>query len=214
MSAAEMLDGTIRPVLSWLWTEARIANGPAAEAMMVAIGLQESRFEHRDQVDSGPAVIGPATGFWQFERGGGVAGVMGHHLTADLARKVADAAGVAWDRDAIWRAFTLPEGDQIATAFARLLLYTDPRALPAAEFAAEDAAWEYYLRNWRPGRPHRETWGAFWRQGVALAVAGGREGAAVADAPSVVARADGLEARVAALEATMARVAAALRVVV
>lgn len=210
MSAAEILDGTIRPVLSWLWTEARIANGPSAEAMMVAIGLQESRFEHRDQVNTGPAVVGPATGFWQFEKGGGVAGVMGHHLTADLARKVAHAAGVAWDRDAIWRAFTLPDGDQLATAFARLLLYTDPRALPAADLSSEDAAWDYYLRNWRPGKPHRETWGAFWRQGVALASAGGQGGAMAPAVPPGAMLADGLESRVAALEAKMARLAAAV----
>src|SRR5690606_35531315 len=43
-----------------------------ATVMLLAIGLQESRFEHRRQIK------GPARGFWQFERGGGVRGVMTH----------------------------------------------------------------------------------------------------------------------------------------
>ena len=39
-----------------------------AVTMMLAIGYQESRFEHRRQIR------GPARGFWQFEHGGGVVG--------------------------------------------------------------------------------------------------------------------------------------------
>lgn len=38
-----------------------------ARMMLLAIGLQESRFEHRRQLGNGPA-----RGFWQFESGGGV----------------------------------------------------------------------------------------------------------------------------------------------
>ena len=38
----------------------------AADVLLLAIGLQESRFEHRQQIG------GPARSFWQFERGGGV----------------------------------------------------------------------------------------------------------------------------------------------
>lgn len=209
MSAEAVLNATIRPVLSWLWTEHRIPNGPAAEAMMVAIGLQESRFIHRDQVVPGkaPGQVGPATGFWQFEKNGGVAGVMQHARSAEIARIAADAAGVAWDRDAIWRWFTTPDGDTLAACFARLLLFTDPAALPAAVAGTEEAAWACYLRNWRPGRPHRATWGACWAQGVALAAGGASPAPVPAPAtPDLVAE---LTARVAALEARLDRIAAA-----
>jgi len=151
-----------------LWFDHRVPNGKQAEAMLYAIGMQESRFAVRDQIVAGktPSQVGPATGFWQFEKGGGVAGVMQHHLSADIARKAAEAAGVPFERDAIWRHFTKPEGDRLAATFARLLLFTDPRPLPPATEAAEEEAWQYYFRNWRPGRPHRETWGAFWRRAV------------------------------------------------
>lgn len=170
MSAAVQLGSLVRPVLSYLWTEHRVPDGPAAETMMLAIGLQESRFIHRDQVVPGKPAgsVGPATGFWQFEMGGGVAGVMQHATTADIARHVAAASGVAFDRDVIWRAFATPAGDQLAAAFARLLLFSDARALPAPAVAAEEEAWQCYLRNWRPGKPHRATWGGFWAQALAL----------------------------------------------
>ena len=39
---------------------------PEARVMMLAIGMQESRFLHRKQIG------GPARGFFQFEEGGGV----------------------------------------------------------------------------------------------------------------------------------------------
>lgn len=47
-----------------------VAFTPEAKVMLLAIGLQESRFEHRRQIK------GPARGFWQFEAGGGTAGVL------------------------------------------------------------------------------------------------------------------------------------------
>lgn len=209
MSAESVLRDTIRPVLDWLWAEHRVPNGPRAVAMMVAIGLQESRFVHRDQVVPGKPAgsVGPATGFWQFEKGGGVAGVMQHALTADIARKVAAAAGVDFERDTIWRALTKPEGDQLAAGFARLLLYTDPRPLPDAAAEAEEEAWDYYQRNWRPGRPHRGTWGGFWRQAVGMA-AGEPQPAARPAEPAGPAQ---LEARVARLERIVAAIGAAAR---
>lgn len=209
MSAEAILADAIRPVLAYLWTEHRIPNGPPAEAMMLAIGLQESRFVHRDQVVPGKPAgqVGPATGFWQFERNGGVAGVMQHALTADIARRVAEAAGVAWDRDAIWRALATEDGDQLAAAFARLLLFTDRAALPAAVEAAEEEAWAYYLRNWRPGKPHRATWGGFWRQAVGMAGEGTETAPAAGPAPAAGASLAALEARVLRLERQMAALA-------
>jgi hypothetical protein len=52
----------------------------------------------------------------------------------------------------------------LAAAFARWLLYTDPAPLP--KIGAENGAWNYYLRNWRPGKPHPETWPANYKLAV------------------------------------------------
>jgi hypothetical protein len=164
----------IRPVTARLAAEFRIPGGAAAEALLVAIGLQESRFVHRDQVVSGkqPGEIGPATGFWQFEKGGGVRGVMGHPASRRVAQALVADAGLPWDADAIWRHFATPAGDELACAFARLLLLTDPAPLPKADDALAPAAWDYYLRNWRPGKPHRKTWDGFWSRAVRTVAAG------------------------------------------
>ncbi len=53
----------------------------------------------------------------------------------------------------------------LACAFARLLLFTDPRPLPA--LGNPQAAWDYYVRNWRPGKPHRDTWDALYAKALA-----------------------------------------------
>lgn len=127
-----------------------------ARVMLLAIGLQESRFEHRRQIG------GPARGFWQFERAGGVQGVLRHPATRDLARAVCVERGVAADATAVYQ--RLEHDDLLACAFARLLLWTDPQSLPAPGYAS--ASWQYYLRTWRPGKPHRQTWDALYAQAV------------------------------------------------
>src|SRR5690349_21142593 len=90
----------------------------APAAMMAAIGLQESLFEARDQLEMQngvlvPGRVGPATGFWQFELGGGVKGVMTHPASRRAAQELSAAAGVAFDADAIWRSFGTAEGDEL-----------------------------------------------------------------------------------------------------
>jgi hypothetical protein len=129
-----------------------------ARAMLLAIGLQESRLTYRRQIG------GPAVGLWQFELGGGVVGVLEHDASAALAAGVCDARGVRPTPAAVYRA--LPIDDLLACAFARLLLFTDSKPLPSLDAPAEQA-WAYYLRNWRPGKPHRETWDDFHAQAVA-----------------------------------------------
>jgi hypothetical protein len=76
-----------------------------------------------------------------------------------------DATGRS-NRD-VWLA--LETDDILAARLARLLLWTDPRPLPVRGDAA--AGWNYYIRNWRPGKPHPQTWGAFWREAEALVYA-------------------------------------------
>lgn len=129
----------------------------AARVMLLAIGLQESRLIHRRQIG------GPARGLWQFERGGGVVGVLRHRASAELAEDVCEQRGVEPTPAKLYEALALD--DLLACAIARLLLFTDPRPLPRADAPAE-AGWAYYIRNWRPGKPHRHTWDAFHAKAV------------------------------------------------
>ena len=129
---------------------------PRARVMSLAIGLQESRFKHTHQIG------GPAHGWWQFERGGGVRGVLNHAASRSYARELCLAQGVPAE---VGPAFDAIEHDQVlAAGFARLLLWTDPKALPA--LGDVDGAWNLYIRTWRPGKPHPETWPGFYAQAL------------------------------------------------
>lgn len=134
----------------------------AARVMLLSTGLQESRFEYRFQkVHGDPYAKGPARGFWQFERGGGVIGVCTHRQTKELAEAVCKARSVPFDSSLIHA--RLEFDDVLAAVFARLLLWADSKPLPDVDASHEDA-WNCYTRNWRPGKPHRETWDAFHEQ--------------------------------------------------
>lgn len=119
---------------SWNTLEARV--------MLRTIQLQEDPKELRRQMGNGPA-----RGAWQFEKGGGVAGVLKHPSVAVYAAQVCAARGVRPLADDVWS--RLETDDALACAFARLLLRTDPFPLPA--IGDVDAAWKLYLRTWRPG---------------------------------------------------------------
>lgn len=140
-------------------------NSPQARVLLLAIGLQESRFEHRRQMGNGPA-----RGFWQFELGtraskGGVWGVYLHAASAGLLRQLCVARGVAHTPADIWRA--IEHDDVLAAGLARLLLLTDAPPLPAVGDA--DEAWRLYrYRCWRPGKPHKDTWARFHEQARAF----------------------------------------------
>lgn len=153
MTLSEIREQAIAPALALL--PARLS-APEAEIMLLAIGLQESRFTHRRQIG------GPARGFWQFEKGGGVRGVLRHTATAGHARVLCEARGVPATEDAVYAA--LEHDDVLAAGFARLLLWSDPRPLPVLGEVA--AAWDLYLRIWRPGKPHRRTWDALYAQAL------------------------------------------------
>jgi hypothetical protein len=135
-------------------------NSTEAKVLLVAIGLQESRFKHRKQIK------GPAHGYWQFESGGGVRGVMTHHSSRSNARLLCAQRGVNWNQSEIYEAIV--NDDVLAAGFARLLLWTDANAIP--EIGESDLAWDYYIRNWRPGKPHPETWSALYQQAVGVVV--------------------------------------------
>lgn len=124
-------------------------SGCRAMAMLIAIGLQESAFLTRRQYGNGPA-----RGYWQFEAGGGVRGVMEHPATTSYAAAICAQRGVPFERAKVWAA--LETDDLLAVVFARLLLWSDPQPLPAV--TEPSAAWNLYARTWRPGKPHPDKW--------------------------------------------------------
>ena len=141
---------------------------PEARVMLYAIGLQESRFQHRRQmVGNPPKPTGPAKGFWQFERGGGCKGVVTHKASQFWMHDMCKQRRVAFDSLSIWNA--IETDDVLAAAAARLLLFTDPYKLPA--IGDEKGAWKLYERVWRPGKPHPQTWASLYGHAVGQVVA-------------------------------------------
>lgn len=126
-----------------------------ARVALLAICGQEADYRHRWQVIdlARPHVRGPARGLWQFERAGGVLGVLGHPSSRKLAREVCAERGVEPTTAAVHVA--LETDDILAACFARLLLWTDPRALPP--LGAVSSTFNLYLRTWRPGAYDRGT---------------------------------------------------------
>ena len=151
MTLDQVIATAINPALALLPAK---MDTPAARVMLLATGLQESRFEHRRQMGNGPA-----RSFWQMERGGGVVGVMTHAASKDLMQSLCVTRGVAFKALDIWNAIEFD--DVLAAGAARLLYWTDSGKLPATTDTA--AAWALYLRTWRPGRPHPQTWPAYHR---------------------------------------------------
>lgn len=146
----DVVEKAIKPALAML--PARMRSRESV-VMLLAIGLQESLFMYRRQMGNGPA-----RGWWQFEKMGGVAGVMQHRSSRDLAQDICVARGVAKLRPEVFINTVyqkLESDDVLAAAFARLLLWTDPKPLPALNDI--DSAWQLYLRTWRPGAYTRGT---------------------------------------------------------
>lgn len=159
MDLTVIVERAIEPALALL--PARM-DTPAARVMLLAIGLQESRFVHRRQIG------GPARGFWQFEKGsrtsrGGVWGLCLHPASKGHLAVLCKARSVACDPDAIYAA--LEYDDVLAAGVARLLLWADPKALP--QVGDTEAAWSLYLRAWRPGKPKPDSWPTLYRQAAA-----------------------------------------------
>ncbi|WP_325438181.1 hypothetical protein [Pseudomonas nitroreducens] len=124
---------------------------PQAIVMLLAIGMQESRFTYRRQMGNGPA-----KSFWQAEQGGGmVAGLLRYRVEAlrDLATGLCAVRGVVPAAPDVWNA--IEHDDVLAAGLARLLLFTDPARLPA--LGDEAGAWDLYLRTWRPGAYDKGT---------------------------------------------------------
>lgn len=152
MMPADFLRLAVVPGLAILPTR---MDTPSARVQLVATGLQESRLVHRWQVVDvvKPETKGPARGLLQFERGGGVRGVLRNSVTRDYARAVCLARGVAPDESAVWLA--MEHDDLLSVAFGRLLLLADPHRLPLV--GKDGEAFECYVRCWQPGAYTRGT---------------------------------------------------------
>lgn len=131
-------------------------NTPEAVVLMVAIALQESGLAYRRQIK------GPARGLWQFEKSGGVKGVMEHKASETLSKLVCHRLNVTPLVPVVYD--TLEHNDLLAASYARLLLWTDARSLPRVGDA--EGGWDCYIRNWRPGKPHRNRWDANYKKAL------------------------------------------------
>lgn len=161
MELKEVLNTLIEPAFKELPPK---MTSDAARVYMLAIGLQESQFVHTVQMGGGPA-----HGYWQFERGGGVKGVLRHAASKDHAAAALHKRNIPITSQDAWDA--LAHDQVLAAIFARLLLWTSPKALALEE----NYAWEIYDKDlWRPGRPHPEFWPDNWA--LAMALVGGAAG--------------------------------------
>lgn len=140
-----------------------------ARVTLAAIALQESALTHRWQVidRARPHVKGPARGLLQFELGsiqsrGGVTGVFIHPVSGPILRDFCAARRTPANVNFLHA--EIETDDVLAAAIGRLLLWCDPRPLPP--LGAEDAAWNQYLRSWRPGKPRPETWSSNYRRAL------------------------------------------------
>lgn len=161
MKPRDLLINAVEPALAMLDTFG-VKSDARARVLMMAIAGQESEWLHRRQIG------GPARSYWQFEQGGGVLGVLTHITSRDRIRKVCDALDIPCTTAVVYEAMAW--NDVLAACMARLLLYTDPHALPGV--GDEAGGWKYYIDNWRPGKPHPQTWPARFetaRQTVGLA---------------------------------------------
>jgi hypothetical protein len=149
MTPRDFLAVAVTPALSLLPER---MDSAAARAMLVAIALQESDLVNRRQIK------GAAKSYFQFEpptRGHvAIRGVLGHKLTADLAREALLRLDCPTDIMAVHD--VVEYSDVVACVFARLLLWTLPQRLPQP--TETDMAWRQYIDAWRPGKPHPQRW--------------------------------------------------------
>lgn len=150
MTADKFLSTILRPSLQVALPLISVGVLPAATQMLLTIAGQEGAWVHRRQIG------GPARGFWQFEKSGGVRGVMTHARTADRTAKLAAALSIPFTDSDLYEAVAW--NDVLAAGMARLLLLSDDKAIP---LDAQEA-WTYYVRTWRPGKPHTNRWQGNW----------------------------------------------------
>lgn len=170
MQPADFLSDVIVPALAILAELGGPAPSAAAERFMLAIALTESGPQLNARYQGSPnPTSGPAKGWWQFEQNGSL-GVLTHRASATLAIAACEACRVVTHAAPATRA--LEGHDMLAAMFARLLILTEPRALPGN--AKE--GYEQYLNLWRPGKPQGfDRWGTNWNTADETCRLSGRE---------------------------------------
>lgn len=146
MTPEELFHEWVLPAMVHLEKLTGIKTERNGEALVMTIAGQESDWAARVQHG------GPAHSFWQFEKGGGVAGLF--RVVPNQLQAVCDYLYIPFDIDSVYQSMIY--NDTLAACMARLLLFTDPAPLPA--LGDVEGGWQYYLRNWRPGAPHPEVW--------------------------------------------------------
>lgn len=163
MNAEEFVNNVLTPGAVWCtglsgW---KAPFDAPALVLLTAISGQEANWTARVQARNGPA-----HGLFQFERRGGVAGVLDDDTTCAMANAACNKIAVSIDSLSVWNALT--SNDALAVAFARLLLWSDEAPLPALN--NEEGAWNYYIRNWRPGAPDRVRWHVNYQSAMLWAI--------------------------------------------
>ncbi len=158
MTPDAFLKTIVNPTLERMAVLTGIATSDQARVMLLATAGQESAWQHRLQIG------GPARGFWQFEKMGGVAEVI--QVTPVQLKAVCGALDIPFDRDTLYEAMAW--NDTLACAMARLLLWQDSAPLPA--LGDEGGGYDFYIRNWRPGAPSRSRWAIVYPQSLAFVV--------------------------------------------
>jgi hypothetical protein len=148
MTPDDFVVTVLDPGLSLLKRVSGIWSDDRARVLLVAIAGQESGMKSRRQSP------GPARGWFQFEEAGGVAGVLKNPLTSAPAQNICAQLDIPPDVATVYEAIAW--SDALSVAFARLLVWSDPAELPVV--GERDRAWQYYIRNWRPGRARPESW--------------------------------------------------------
>lgn len=158
MTLDEITEQAIKPALRIIGNPRM--DSPQALVQMLTTASQESKLQARRQliavVRDGRKVIvpeGPAKGFWQNERGGGVAGTMRHPASKDYLQFLCQQRNVDFTSQAIWDA--IETDDILAAGQSRLLYWTDPKPMP--QIGDVEGAWQLYLRTWRPGAWYNGT---------------------------------------------------------
>lgn len=159
MTPADFLKIVLDPGLAFAWRYGGMLLAPQSRVLCMAIAGQESNWQYRRQIG------GPARSYFQFEEGGGVAGVLKHPASASRIRNVCDALDIPCTVPTVYEAMAW--NDHLAVAMTRLLLWTDPAALPA--LGDQVGAWHYYERLWRPGAPRPASWPVNYATAMALA---------------------------------------------
>ena len=127
---------------------------PQVDVQLLSTNLQESPNQDQCQITANKNLCGPARGIWQFEKNGGVKGVLAHRSTKDAAVSAMKALGLNMDGNLEFQVAAVYEelrnkNDVVDAVFARLLYWSD--ALPLPKLGDAEGSHLCYLRNWRPG---------------------------------------------------------------